>query len=84
MNVGKKEKLLKKILLARSDNNIDFESLCNLMKSLGFSLRIKGGHYIFYKEGVTEIINLQEKEGKAKPYQVKQIRLIIVKYKLEF
>jgi len=82
--VGKKEKLLKKILLARSDNNIDFESLCNLMKSLGFSLRIKGGHYIFYKEGVTEIINLQEKEGKAKPYQVKQIRLIIVKYKLEF
>jgi hypothetical protein len=51
--------------------------------SLGFSQRIKGDRHIFYREGVTEIINIQPNGAKAKPYQVRQIRELIVKYKLE-
>jgi hypothetical protein len=44
---------------------------------------IKGDHHIFYKEGVEEIVNLQPlSDGKAKAYQVKQVRVIIFKYKL--
>jgi hypothetical protein len=53
------------------------------LNGLGFSLRIKGDHHIFYKEGIEEIINLQPLSGgKAKAYQVRQIRGIIFKYKL--
>ena len=52
------------------------------LKDFGFFERIKGDHHIFYKEGIEEIINLQPlKDGKAKAYQVKQVRVIILKYK---
>jgi hypothetical protein len=50
---------------------------------LGFSVRIKRDHHIYYREGIEEIINLQPlKDGKAKAYQVKQVRVMIFKYKL--
>ncbi|MFB6306278.1 MAG: type II toxin-antitoxin system HicA family toxin [Flavobacteriales bacterium] len=55
----------------------------NLLKSLGFEKRVKGSHHIFYKSNIYEIINVQEYNGKAKPYQVKQIRVLILKYKLK-
>ncbi|MCA9412635.1 MAG: type II toxin-antitoxin system HicA family toxin [Candidatus Omnitrophica bacterium] len=79
--MGKYSKLREKILSGVSDSNIDFSDLCKLLLRLGFSSRIKGDHHIFTRDGVTEIINLQPKENKAKPYQVKQIRGIIVKYR---
>ena len=80
--MGKYEKLLLKILSGNSDTNIHFEDLCNLLKNLGFEDRIRGSHHIFRKEGVVEKINLQYDRDKAKPYQVRQVRNIIVKYKL--
>jgi len=70
------------ILSGASDRNIPFKSLCGLLKWLGFSLRIRSDHYIFYRDGILEIINLQPKQGKAKAYQVKQVRELILKYKL--
>ncbi|MGB5975272.1 MAG: type II toxin-antitoxin system HicA family toxin [Nodosilinea sp.] len=66
-----KDKLLLKILRGKSDTNIPFEPLCQLLRSLGFEERIRGSHYIFSKDGVEEILNLQPKQGKAKAYQVK-------------
>lgn len=80
--MGKHEKLLFKILSGTSDANIHFEDLCNLLKTLGFEERIRGSHHIFRKEGITEKINLQKDKDKAKPYQVKQIRNVILRYKL--
>ena len=80
--MSKFEKLLQKILSGASDANIEFGELCNLLSTLNFNERIKGGHHIFTKEGVEEIINLQPKGSKAKVYQVKQVRTIILKYKL--
>ncbi|HAZ25317.1 MAG TPA: toxin HicA, partial [Algoriphagus sp.] len=71
-----------KILSGSSDANITFTELRKLILIFGFSERIRGSHYIFSKEGVEEILNLQEKNSKAKPYQVKQVRLIILKYQL--
>ena len=52
------------------------------MQKLGFSIRIKSSHHIFFKEGIIEIINLQPDGSKAKAYQIKQIRDIMVKYQL--
>lgn len=85
--MGKHEKLLLKILSGTSDANIQFEDLCSLLKHLGFDIRIKGimikgSHHMFRKEAVIEKINLQREGNRAKPYQVKQVRNVIVKYKL--
>ena len=75
-------KLVEKILRGGSDANIAFTGLCNLLYQLGFKERIRGSHHIFTKEGIEEILNLQEKSGKAKPYQVKQVRQLMLKYRL--
>lgn len=75
--------ILEKVLTGLSDKNIRFSALRNLVLSLGFDERIKGDHHIFTKVGVAEIINLQPlRDGMAKAYQVKQVRSIILKYKL--
>jgi len=76
------EKLLVKILKGTSDKNVLFEDLCWLLRKLEFDERIKGSHHIFTKTNIEEIINIQPKGNKAKPYQVKQVRKIILKYKL--
>ena len=80
--MGKFEKLILKLLSGLSDANINFDELCSLLIRLNFNERIKGSHHIFFREDIQEIINLQPVENKAKAYQVKQIRNIIIKYKL--
>jgi hypothetical protein len=65
--VTKYDKLLSRILRGTSDANISFEDLRHLLKRLGFAERIRGDHYIFTKEGVEEILNLQPKGHQAKP-----------------
>lgn len=37
---------------------------------------------MFVKPGIEELINLQRDGAKAKPYQVKQVRIIILRYDL--
>ncbi len=64
------------------DANIPFDSFCALLRELGFDERIKGSHHIFSKEDVAEILNVQPKGAKAKPYQVQQVRKVILKYRL--
>lgn len=81
--MGKYQKLLIKILSGISDANVDFEQLRRLLILFGFSERIKVSHHIFSKENIEEIINLQEIQGKAKPYQVKQVRNLILRYQLK-
>ncbi len=80
--MGKYEKLVDQILRGRSDANISFSDLVGLLQYFGFELRISGSHHIFRKQGVEEKPNLQKDGNKAKPYQVKQIRNIILKYSL--
>jgi predicted RNA binding protein YcfA (HicA-like mRNA interferase family) len=69
-------------LRGTSDANIRFDDLCRLLRRLGFDERIRGSHHIFRKQGVEERINLQQGDGEAKPYQVRQVRVVILKYKL--
>ena len=54
----------------------------DLLAGLGFDERIRGDHHIFTKAGVEEIVNLQPKGSMAKPYQVKQVRNVILRYRL--
>ena len=65
-----------------SDSNISFTDMCRLLQRLGFQERVRGDHHIFTKEGVEEILNLQPKGAKAKPYQVRQVRGVFLKYAL--
>ena len=76
------EKLLLKILLGNQDSSISFAELQKVLDVLGFQCRIKGDHFVYTKDGIPEIINIQPKGNKAKAYQVKQVRNIIIKYKL--
>lgn len=80
--MGKLEKLLWQILSANADHNVGFSDLVYVLESLGFEQRIRGSHHLFSRPGVEEIINIQPTVGKAKPYQVRQVRAVIVKYRL--
>ena len=78
--MSKKEKILASVLSGNQDNNILFTDLCNIIDMFGFDKRIKGSHHIYYKENVIEVINIQPEGKMAKPYQVKQVRDLILKY----
>lgn len=68
------EKVMRSIMCGTQDCNIKFTDLQKILDVLGFQYRIKGDHFIYWKDGVVEIINIQPDGNKAKPYQVKQIR----------
>ena len=76
------ERLLQRILGGRSDANIRFSELRALMQSLGFDERIRGSHHIYRKAGLAEKVNLQRDDGNAKPYQIRQLRRVLLKYQL--
>lgn len=80
--VAKADKLIQKILQGRSDANISFDRLRALLKSLGFEERIRGSHHLYRRPDVEERLNLQRDGAKAKPYQVRQVRVVILKYRL--
>jgi HicA toxin of bacterial toxin-antitoxin, len=80
--MSQSDRLLLRILRGSSDANIPFEGLCQLLRRLGFDERIRGSHHIFTKEGVEEILNLQPKGRQAKPYQVRQVRAVLLQYRL--
>ncbi len=80
--MGQFEKILIKILCGTKDKDIDFGDLCKVLNHFEFEERISGSHHIFVKDGIDEIINIQPNGSKAKPYQVKQVRQIILKYQL--
>jgi len=74
--------ILQRVLEGTSDANIRFSELRGLLLRLGFVERVRGSHHIFTRDGVAEILNLQPRNALAKPYQVKQIRRVLIRYKL--
>jgi hypothetical protein len=82
--MGRRRKFYEKIVSGQSDNNIPFDRTCVLLEHLGFNARISGDHHIFEKPGIEDPINIQPtRESKVKPYQVKQIRKVLLDYNLE-
>ncbi len=76
------EKLLRSVLSGAKDKDLSFSDLRLVLEHLGFQCRIKGDHFIYFKDGIEEIINIQPLGNKAKPYQVKQVRTMILSYHL--
>ena len=76
------KKTLRQVLSGTSDASIRFDDLCSLLENIGFVKRTKGSHNVFRKAGVEERINVQRDGNNAKPYQVKQVRAVMLKYKL--
>lgn len=58
-----------------------FRSRASVPCSYGSGSR-RGSHHIFTRFDVEEILNLEPREAKAKPYQVKQVRQVILKCRL--
>lgn len=81
--MGRKRKLLERILSGQSDASIPFEQTRTLLKSLGFSEDIEGDHFIYRREDIPGRINIQPQGAKCKPYQVRQIRKVLVDYNLK-
>ena len=74
-------KLLQRAL--SSPASVRFEEACALAHAFGFHLsRVKGSHHIFAHPDGREVVTLQEVEGKAKPYQVKQLLALVEGYDL--
>ena len=80
--MGKYEKLLTKILSGTADANVRFSDLRSLLLHLGFEERTRSSHHIFRKEGIEDRVNLQRDGNMAKVYQVRQVRVLVLKYKL--
>jgi len=80
--MSKYDKLLFQILRGTSDANVPFNDLRQLLISMGFEERIRGSHHIFRRAGIVDKINLQREGNKAKVYQVRQVRAVILKYGL--
>lgn len=80
--VSRYDDLLVRVLRGSSDANIPFNDLRHLLRKLGFEERIRGSHHLFRRDGVEEKINLQREGSQAKPYQVRQVRVVIAKYRL--
>ncbi len=77
--MGSLRKILQRILSGSADRSIRFDELIRLLKSMGFTERIRGDHHILTRTDLEEILNLQPNGHQAKPYQVKQVREIIVR-----
>ena len=77
------ENVLRRILGGRSDANTRFSDLRQFLLHVGFDERVRGSHHIFRRADVRELINLQRDGSHAKPYQVRQVRRIVLRYRLE-
>jgi predicted RNA binding protein YcfA (HicA-like mRNA interferase family) len=76
-------KLFDQILRGNADASVRFSELRSLLLRLGFEERTSGSHHLFSRPGIRELVNLQRDGSNAKPYQIRQVRRIIVEYKLQ-
>jgi hypothetical protein len=77
--MNRHQKLLHYILTKRGDANVPFDGLCQLLRGMGFEERIRGDHHIFSMAKLEEIVNIQPIGTKVKPYQVKQVRDLVLR-----
>ena len=80
--MSKYKKTIQQILSGQADASIKFGDIVSLLKQLDFLVLIRGDHHIFTRRDVAEILNLQPKGAMGNAYQVKQIRGILLRYKI--
>lgn len=78
----KRRKLLKR-LSEGTLNNVPFKDMIHLVEGFGFIFsRVAGSHHIFYHPNISELVNLQNVKGEAKPYQIRQFLKLVERYNL--
>jgi predicted RNA binding protein YcfA (HicA-like mRNA interferase family) len=76
------KKLLKRLAEGHL-HNVSFGDMKRLVEGFGFeSKRVSGSHHIFGHPGIPELVNLQEVNGEAKPYQIRQFLQLVERYNL--
>ena len=76
------DKLLVKLLRGTSDASFAFDDLRYILAKLGFDERIRGSHHIYDREDIPELVNIQRHGKDAKPYQVREVRDLIIRHGL--
>ena len=76
------DKIMARLLEGKSDSSFNFTDICYLLRGLGFAERIRGSHHVFRKEGLREHITLNADGNKARRYQVREVRKVILKHGL--
>jgi hypothetical protein len=62
---------------------VDFTDAQRLVEALGFEeLRVTGSHHVYGRPGMPEQLNLQNRGGQAKPYQLRQLITLVRRYDL--
>lgn len=80
--MNRHQRLLNRILDGSHLANIHFDDVRSLLARLGFRERIRGSHYVYTKAGIEDQVNLQPGGSDAKPYQLRQLRNVLVKHNL--
>ena len=80
--MGSANRTMAMVLRGSADAGIAFADLRQLLLTLGFEERTRGSHHLFRMAGVEEKVNLQRDGAKAKPYQVRQVRQVILRHGL--
>jgi hypothetical protein len=82
--MAKWDKFRAKLLGGQADNNIDFTELTTYLRRLNLQERIRGSHHLYNLPGIPDLLDLQPcPDGKAKAYQVEQVREFIQVYNVE-
>ncbi len=77
------KKIYNEVMSGKSDNNIKFNDFRNLIVDLGITFtRQSGSHVQYYHSEINERMTIQNANSKAKGYQVRQLRNIIIKHGL--
>ena len=76
-------KFFERLMSGTSDRTVDFGQLCELLRWLGFTERVRGSHHVFTMAGVEELIDLQPEGRHGKTYQVRQVRDILKAHSME-
>ena len=78
----KRRKLLTRIV-SGAVQNVAFSDLQSLVVGFGFRLqRVSGSHHVYVHPAIPELINLQDVNGQAKPYQIRQLLRLVERYNL--
>ena len=63
--------------------NVRFSDFVRLIEAFGFHYsHTTGSHQQFAREGVKQIVNIQDERGEVKPYQAREFLGLIERYNL--
>jgi hypothetical protein len=78
-----KPEILLSRLMAGRVVNVAFRDAQRLLEALEFEeIRVKSSHHVYARRGIAEQLNLQDRRGQAKPYQLRQLVDLVRRYDL--